>query len=217
MIRILVADDHPIFRKGLIEILHSQLDCDIVEVENGAQVLEQLETIVVDVCILDVDMPVLSGLEACEAIQEKNIPTRVIFLTMFKDSDIFHKALTLGAHGFLLKDQSGGELVECIQQVVAGQQFIGKGLHEKLQEHQSYLKKKKEIATYFASLTKAEMKTLKLVAENNSSKEIADKLFLSPKTVENYRSRIARKLNLPPENNSLVKWALENKKLLKDL
>jgi DNA-binding NarL/FixJ family response regulator len=218
MLRILIADDHPIFRKGLMEIISAQLsDCEVTDVADGAEALPLLLTNRYEIAILDVDMPNMDGLEVCKALKEETLITRIIILTMFKEEAIFNRAMALGASGFLLKDHSGTEILKCIDRVRQGKQHIGKGLEDRIENHKDFLTRKKRIEQHLSYLTESELKTLKLVGQKNTTKEIASKLFVTPKSVENYRSRICKKLSLAPGNNSLVKWVLEHKELLASL
>lgn len=218
MLRILIADDHPIFRKGIAEVISDGLEgAQIDHVSNGVEAIDLLQKHEYQFAVLDVDMPEKDGLETLRWIKSNQLRTKVIILTMFKEDEIFNNAWASDADGFLLKDHSGMEVLKCIDQLALGKRYIGAGLESKMKEHGKYLKEQKEIADKIEALTQAEKKTLKLVAENNSSSEIADKLFITPKSVENYRSRICKKMDIPPGNNSLIRWALEHKALLKDL
>jgi DNA-binding NarL/FixJ family response regulator len=216
--RILIADDHPIFRSGLKDILGTAIhECTVVAVEDGKAAIEQLRTENFNVAVLDVDMPELDGLQVATLVQNEEIETRIIILTMFKDSEIFHKAMEANVNGFLLKEHSGKELLQCIDQVMLNKRYIGKGMEEKLAEHRKLVSERTQVEEMLDQLTQAEHKTLKLVNLNMSSKEIADRLFVTTKSVENYRSRICKKLMLPPGNNSLMKWVMENKEMLSKL
>ncbi len=218
MIRILIADDHPIFRNGLKDILVSKMSNAIIDdVEDGQLAWEYLNKNRVDVAVLDVDMPNMDGLEVCKRVKESALQTKVVILTMYKDMEIFNSAMDNGASGFLLKDHSGLDLVECIDAVMSGNSYLGKGLEDRMLAHNDYKDRKKQLSDDLKALTSAELKTLKLVEKNLTSKEIADKLFVTQKTVENYRSRICKKLNIPAGNNALIRWVMDNKDILKQV
>jgi DNA-binding NarL/FixJ family response regulator len=136
---------------------------------------------------------------------------------MYKDTTVFDTAMELGADGFLLKDNTAEEIIECLEKVHKNQKYISQRLGEYQNQYQEYSKKKRKLKDLLDDLTQTERRTLKLVSENYSSKEIADILFVTPKSVENYRSRICRKLGLETGNNALVKWTLDNKELLKQI
>lgn len=213
--KLLIADDHPVFRKGLMEILKGYFtDLHILECENGKEAVENIKKEKPDISILDINMPLMNGIEVSNIVLNENLHTKVIILTMYKDKEMVKKAMLSGACGYLLKDFAVNEIIDCIEKVSADGKYIG---HE-LQSFYSYIdendKKKREFIDMLKKFSQAELKTLKLVSQNKSSKEISELLFLSEKTVENYRSRICQKLGLPPRNNSLLIWISENKELL---
>lgn len=212
--KVILADDHPIFRSGLTFLLESSFDhVEIQAYENGSQVLENIPVFNPDIVLLDIDMPVKNGLETCSAIQQQHPGLAVIILSIHKTTDIVKLAFYNGAKGYLIKDNTSEEIVECINWVLDGKTYLPlvlRDLHNKRQ-----IDPMMELITdEIKSLTPTELKVLKLVSKKYSSKEIADLLFVSPKSVENYRSRICKKLNLDARNNSLLLWVMENKFLL---
>lgn len=212
--KVILADDHPIFRSGLTFLLESSFDhVEIQAYENGLQVLENIPVFNPDIVLLDIDMPVKNGLETCSAIQQQHPGLAVIILSIHKTTDIVKLAFYNGAKGYLIKDNTSEEIVECINWVLDGKTYLPlvlRDLHNKRQ-----IDPLMELITdEIKSLTPTELKVLKLVSKKYSSKEIADLLFVSPKSVENYRSRICKKLNLDARNNSLLLWVMENKFLL---
>ena len=212
--KVILADDHPIFRSGLTFLLESSFDhVEIQAYENGLQVLENIPVFNPDIVLLDIDMPVKNGLETCSAIQHQHPGLAVIILSIHKTTDIVKLAFYNGAKGYLIKDNTSEEIVECINWVRDGKTYLPlvlRDLHNKRQ-----IDPLMELITdEIKSLTPTKLKVLKLVSKKYSSKEIADLLFVSPKSVENYRSRICKKLNLDARNNSLLLWVMENKFLL---
>lgn len=212
--KVILADDHPIFRSGLTFLLESSFDhVEIQAYENGLQVLENIPIFNPDIVLLDIDMPIKNGLETCSAIQQQHPGLAVIILSIHKTTDIVKLAFYNGAKGYLIKDNTSEEIVECINWVLDGKTYLPlvlRDLHNKRQ-----IDPLMELITdEIKSLTPTELKVLKLVSKKYSSKEIADLLFVSPKSVENYRSRICKKLNLDARNNSLLLWVMENKFLL---
>jgi DNA-binding NarL/FixJ family response regulator len=159
-------------------------------------------------------MPIKNGLEVCEIIRQKKWNCKVIVLTMYKDLELLKLAFFHGASGYLVKDNTSEELVDCIQTVLEGKTYLAKVVRDQRENLEETFKNKRNIAEMIQSLTQTELKTLKLVSQKYSSKEIADFLFVSVKSVENYRSRICKKLNLDARNNSLLMWILDNKKIL---
>ena len=214
--KVLIADDHPIIRKGVTEILlHEFSGSEVVHAKNGEETIRLLDDSYA-IVFLDIDMPQKDGLEVCKVIREENYSCKIIFLTLHDNPQILHRAAKLKADGFLLKESSTEEIIICINVVLTGQQFTNKKIREILIDSN---KRKKEIELNkgLQELTKTEKKVLQLVAESFSSKEIALRLFVTPKSVKNYRHRISRKLNLDPKNNSLSNWAIENKEIIKIL
>lgn len=213
--KILIADDHLIFRKGLREIVKSQIiNCTIIEAENGTEAYNLALKEQPNIAILDIDMPELNGLEVCKRIIEKELPIKVIMLTMYKNEEMFNSAMENGAMGYVLKDNSASDLNECINNVIDDKSFISPKISEYMDHYDNYKNKKGEIKEKLGKLTNVELKTLKLVSDNLTSREIGEMLFVTQKTVENYRSRICKKLELDSRNNSLLKWVLDNKSIL---
>ncbi len=212
---ILIADDHPIFRSGLKFLLEASFnEIHINEFDNGQDLLDYSENNSPDIIILDIDMPGKNGLEVCKELTDKKCMSKIIILSMYKDLEMLKLAFFNGASGYLVKDNTSEELVGCIQTVLLGETYIAKGIRdqEQLIEYKDH--SKFQIAELLTSLTRTELKTLKLVSQKLSSKEIADLLFVSVKSVENYRSRICKKLNLDARNNSLLLWVLDNKLII---
>ena len=212
---ILIADDHPILRKGLIDLLQQMFaKAKIIECQNGTQALQNIQQLKPAIAILDINMPEMNGLEVCKQITKELIDTKVIILTMYREKEMIKNAMLSGAKGYLLKDNAVDEIKECVNTILKGETFVGTAMQPYQNELSVEDKKKQQLIDSLKSLSQAELKTLKLVSQNKSSREIAELLFLSEKTVENYRSRICQKLELPPRNNSLVLWISENKELL---
>jgi DNA-binding NarL/FixJ family response regulator len=212
---VVIADDHPIFRSGLKFLLEASFsDIHITEFDNGGKVAAHCFVNHPDIVIVDIDMPVKNGLEVCEELTQGGCTCKVIVLTMYKDLEMLKLAFYNGAKGYLVKDNTSEELVDCIQAILSGKTYMAKGIRdqEKIVEHDDVSKYR--IAELLNSLTRTELKTLKLVSQKLSSKEIADLLFVSVKSVENYRSRICKKLNLDARNNSLLLWVLDNKAII---
>lgn len=211
----LIADDHPIFRSGLTGLLENAFpSAQIVEQENGEDAEAFIRKNEPDFAFLDIDMPKKNGLEVCKACTEK-FKTKLIILTMYNDGEMLRKAMDNGANAYMVKDNTSDELVECIESLKRGEQYWAKSLRKspKIQEQ---LKAYKNITESLKTLTETELKTLKLVGKKYSSKEIAELLFVSPKSVENYRSRICKKLALNARNNSLLIWVLEHKGIIEE-
>lgn len=213
-IKILIADDHPLMLEGLKIVLNDDKRISICDqAVNGEDAFSKLTSNEYDVAILDVEMPQMSGLEVARKISEKKIETKIIFLTMYKDEDLFNEAMDCGAKGFVLKENAVTDIVEAIREVREGHYYISPLISNYLVKH---LKKKDELENTLPSisdLTTSERRILKLISENKTSKEIANLLSISLKTVENHRNNISKKLNLSG-SHSLLKFALANKHLI---
>jgi len=213
-IKILIADDHPVFRKGLIQVVSADPALNVVaEAEDGERALELIERHAPQVALLDVDMPKLDGIAVAQAAGEKNLPVEIVFLTMHKDEDVFNEAMDAGAKGFVLKESAVTDIIRSIRAVAAGEHFISPQLS-------SYLLNRSRAAASLVrqkpnlqNLTQTERRVLKMIAESKTSREIADELFVSIRTVENHRANISAKLDLRGAH-ALLKFALANRSAL---
>ena len=210
---ILIADDHPIFRKGLAEVISSGSEYSVIaECGDGVSALRMIKELKPDVALLDIQMPKLTGFEVLKAVNEAQLTTNVIFLTMHSEENIFEKAMDLGAKGYLLKESVTDDILLCLKNVLAGRFYVSGSISDYLIRLTTKLKAGNE-RTGLQKLTSTEMKVLKLIAEKLSSKEIAERLFVSVRTVENHRNNICIKLDLHGAN-ALLPFAIENKHLL---
>ena len=204
-IRVLIADDHPIFRRGLRAVIESDARLKVVaEVGNGADALSKIEELEPDVAVLDVNMPQADGLAVAREIQSKNLPIIPVFLTMHADEAIFNAAIDADVKGFIIKDGAADDIIACIKSVAAGQSFFSSALSQFLLNRRSIGKSPLE------NLTVSERRILRLVADGKATKEIAEELFVSPRTVDHHRANIAAKLDLKGKN-ALLTFALNNK------
>ncbi|MBC7694339.1 MAG: response regulator transcription factor [Burkholderiales bacterium] len=212
---LLIADDHPIFRKGLMDLLQTSFPkAKIIECHNGLEALNGILQLKPEVAILDVNMPEINGLDVCKRVMKELSGSKIIILTMYREKEMIKNAMLSGASGYILKDNAVDEIMDCVNAVLNGDKYIGTAMLPYHNELSIDDKKKQLLIDGLTTLSQAELKTLKLVSQNKTSKEISELLFLSEKTIENYRSRICQKLELPPRNNSLVIWISENKGLL---
>jgi len=210
--KILIADDHPIFRKGLRMIVESFNKYEIIsEAENGKEAIEKINQNNPDVAILDVDMPLINGVEVVREFRKTNCQTEFIFLTMFKEKDLFDEAISLGVKGYVLKDSAVSEINDCIAYVLQNKLYLSPSLSSFVIQKSESRKNFQCKNPLFDELTPTELKILKLVADYKSSKEIADELTISVRTVEHHRANVCEKLGLKG-SHSLLKFAIENKK-----
>jgi DNA-binding NarL/FixJ family response regulator len=213
-IKLLIVDDHPLFRRGLREMIEEHKMFKVVgEASDGATGLLQAAELKPDIIVLDVDMPGLNGLQMARALRKDQNHAQVVFLTMYSDEDLFNAALDIGVKGYVLKENAGGEVVAALQKVADGGTFFSQSLasigRRREDRVQTLLINKPNLDT----LTPAEKRILKLIAEDRTSKEIADILKISIKTVENHRHNICSKLNIYG-SHSLLKFAFDHKSYL---
>lgn len=196
-IRILLADDHNVMRKGLRLLLESQPDFTVVaEAADGRQAVERAEAANPDVVVLDIAMPNLSGIEAAQRILAQRPSTAIIFLSMHSDEGYVLRALKAGARGYLLKDSVEGELMEAITVVHQGKTFFSREIGNMLVEDYVRELKARGVEDSYELLTSREREILQLLAEGKSNKEVAASLNLSAHTVETHRRNLFEKLNL---------------------
>ena len=213
-ITIIIADDHPIVRKGLREVIEEDARLRVVcETNNGQEALEEIEKFNPNVTILDIDMPLMNGFEAAREIRARKLATEIIFLTMHRDEDLFNEAIDLGAKGFVLKDSALSDIVECIKTVAQREHYTSHALTKFLINRSRRAVGLTEKQPSINDLTPTERKVLKLIAENMTTKDIGELLFISPRTVEKHRQNICQKLNLQG-SHSLLKFALQHKSQL---
>jgi DNA-binding NarL/FixJ family response regulator len=214
VINILIVDDHPIFRRGLRHIVESEQGMHVIgDVSDGEAALEYFEKHSIDVAILDLDMPKMSGLDLAQTLAKKRNPVEIIILTMHKEEQLFSRAMDLGVKGFVSKENAATEIAEAIRAVIKGRYYVCSIFSHFLvrRSGQTIVHAKK--STGLDQLTEAERRVLKLIAENKSSKQVAEELFISPKTVENHRANICAKLDIHG-SHALLRFILDNKSLL---
>jgi DNA-binding NarL/FixJ family response regulator len=213
-VTVLIADDHPIFRKGLREVLSEDPMVKLVaEVKDGAAALEKIRELKPRAAVLDLDMPEMNGLQVAKKIADLKLPVAVVMLTMHKEERLFNEAMNAGIRGFVLKENAASDLLGCIHAVVSGQSFISPSLSSFLLNRHAEAKDFIEQNPELQNLTPAERRILKLIAEDLTSKEIAERLGISLHTVENHRAKICERLNLRG-SHSLLKFAYDNKSSL---
>ena len=208
-IRVFNSDDHPILRKGVSDLIIQTEGLEWVgSAENGKEALEKIRVIKPDVAILDIEMPLHTGIDVAKTLLSDGCHTRFILLTLFKDKAFLNRALELGIKGYLLKESSENEIIECIRFAYEGKAYVNASLTQYI------VNQNIRPNNILALLSSHEINILKLIARQKTTAEIADMLFISPKTVSNHRTNISKKLDLNGEQNSLLKWAIEHKDLL---
>ena len=198
-IRVLVADDHVLYRRGLELVLGQESDIVIVgEAGDGVEAIRRTEELLPDVVLMDVRMPRRTGIEACLAIKELAPSTKIIMLTISDEEGDLYEAVRAGANGYLIKDVPGDEIVSGLRAVYAGQSLISPSMASKLLSEFALMIKKQDerLTAPVPRLTERELEVLKLVARGMANKDIARELFISENTVKNHVRNILEKLQL---------------------
>ena len=209
-VHILIVDDHPLLRHGLRDVIVHNARYSIVgEAADGEEALSQIETLKPEIVILDIDMPRLNGLETIRAIRNQSHPVKVIILTMYREEDMFNAAMDLGAKAYVLKENAVNDVMAALDAVRADESFVSPLMLEAGQRRSDRVKSLLLSKPQIESLTPAERRILKLIGEDLTSKEIAVRLRLSVRTVDNHRQHICDKLNIHG-THSLLKFAFDN-------
>lgn len=209
-ISVLLADDHAIVRDGLKLLLETQADIKVVgEATNGRDAVRQTSRLHPDIVIMDIAMPELNGIEATNRIMEESPLTRVIILSMHSSTEYIYRSLKAGARGYLLKESAGVEVVSAVNTVFRGGRYLSQKISDSVIEDYINKNDMKDTGNSLERLTSRELEILQLVVEGKSSADIAGIVFLSPKTVETYRSRLMQKLGVN-DVPGLVKFAIRH-------
>jgi two-component system response regulator NreC len=206
-IKVLVADDHTILRQGIKSLLANEKEIEVIgEAKDGREALTIIEETLPDVILMDIAMPGLNGLEATRRIKKKFPRMKVLVLTMYTNEEYIFQILNAGANGYLVKETAFQDLISAIKAVYKNEAFMSPSISKKVIN--SYIKRaQKDEEETCEILTTREREILQLIAEGNSSKKIAELLFISPKTVETHRTHIMDKLNIH-NRTGLVKYAI---------
>ncbi|MCB9230493.1 MAG: response regulator transcription factor [Bacteroidia bacterium] len=209
VIRVMIAEDHNLVRKGIKGLISKEEDIEVVaEAENGEAVIGWLGSVEVDLILMDIKMPITDGISATERVKKMFPKVQVLGLSMFEEDSFITKMLSAGASGYILKTTNREELLEGIRTVAAGGTFFPKEVSEIIMS--KYLRKESGKARdrfpEQVDLTEREMDVLKLIADEFTNKEIGDKLFISPRTVDSHRRNIMQKLGVK-NTAGLVKYA----------
>lgn len=214
-ISVLIADDHEIVRYGISTYLSSSDEIEIVgEASTGEECIRLFKEKDPDICLLDIGMPEKNGIETAQAIRELDRNTKILILSMHINKQILAEALEAGINGYLLKNTDKADLLTGIRAIMKGQQVFSDPISDIIKE--SFLNRKYQTeANNNTEITKREREILQLIVEGNTSKEIAQKLYISPRTVDTHRANLMKKLEL---NNiaELVRYAIKNNLISND-
>jgi DNA-binding NarL/FixJ family response regulator len=213
-IRVLIADDHPLFRSGLRQAIEAGADLEIVaEAVDGAGALAAIRKERPDVAVLDVAMPKLNGFRVAQHVNDEKLPVRILFLTMYDEEDMFNEAMNCGALGYVLKETAINDILSAIRSVAAGKHYLSPSISQFLMRRLSGRESLRQRLPGINDLTEAERRVVRLIAEDKTSKEIASVLDISFRTVETHRANICAKLDLRG-SHSLLRFAFDHRQEL---
>jgi DNA-binding NarL/FixJ family response regulator len=208
-IRVVLADDHAVVRAGLRAVLGTAKDIEVVaEAKNGLEAVGYAERLKPDVVVMDLTMDQMDGIQATKEIVAKELPTRVLVLTMHAEEEYLIPLLEAGAAGYLMKNVADRELVDAVRMVASGDMYVRGSAARLLAKGITKKDPAQAERERYGKLTERERTVLRMVAEGYSAPEIGQKLFISPKTVDTYKQRINEKLGLS-HRADYVKLALK--------
>jgi DNA-binding NarL/FixJ family response regulator len=210
-ISILIADDHPLMRKGLRLSVEEDPGLKVVgEASDGESALSMITRLQPDIALLDIEMPKLDGLGVAREMAKRELKTQIIFLTLHSNQDLFRSAMELGCKGYILKDSAVQEVVAGVRAVASGRPYLSSAITANMLQLQQNPAPKDQTA--MGGLTPTERRIMRLIAQGKTSKEIGNELSIHYRTVENHRTNMCRKLELEGEGaNALLRYALQNK------
>jgi DNA-binding NarL/FixJ family response regulator len=213
-IRIVLADDHPVVRSGLKFSIAEDPSLKVVgEAGNGEEILVLIKKLHPHITLLDIDMPKLDGFGVAREITRLKLQTKIIFLSLHKDEEIFRTAMDLGGNGYLLKDSAMEEIVAAVKTVMAGGSYLSSAIAMQLLKGSETPANSEPESHLTRDLTFSERRILRLIADGKSSKEIGEELSVHYRTIENHRTNICRKLGIEGAN-ALIRFALQHKNSL---
>lgn len=209
-IRLIIADDHQIIIDGLKSIFEQEVNIEIAgEANNGREVLNLLTLIPADIVLLDLDMPVLNGIETSRFIKKDYPETKVIILSMHFEKSLIKKLIEIGIDGYILKNSDKTELLAAVNKVTAGGKYFSSDITIALADKQGTLSSAIQASSHKYDLTKREIEILKFIAEGFTNKEIGDKLHISHRTVDTHRTNLMKKIEVG-NIAGLIRFAIQN-------
>jgi len=211
MINVLLADDHTMFVDGIDSILKTESDISVVgKVYNGPDVVQFVKDNKVDLVLLDVNLPDMNGIEVCKALKEQNSETKILAISMFNEESFVTEILNNGAQGYILKNTGREELLKALRTVVGGKSYFSDDVTQTIMKGLMKQRKAgKQKEGFFPKISRREKEVLRLIIQEHTTQEIANKLFISLKTVESHRSSLLNKMNAR-NSAGLVRIAIEN-------
>ncbi|HEB72764.1 MAG TPA: response regulator transcription factor [Nitrospirae bacterium] len=210
-LKILLAEDHHIFRQGLVKIIESEESLEIVaEVDNGDDALRRIVELQPDVAVLDISMPGMTGLEVARKVLAEKLKTRLVILTMYKDEDFLEEAIDLKVKGYVLKSNTADDLLKAIECAGRDESYISQLFSDVLVRRREKRKQVMLKNPNLDTLSPTEKVILKKISLNKTSKQIADEMYISFRTVQKHRANICSKLSLNGWN-ALLTFAVKNK------
>jgi DNA-binding NarL/FixJ family response regulator len=209
-ITVFLADDHAMFREGLRLLLKTNPDISVVgEAGDGRETVRQVQSLHPDIVLMDIAMPVMNGIEATEQIHQACPETGMIMLSMYSTAEHIFRAFKAGAKGYLLKESAGADVIQAILSVHSGKSYLSPSLSDTIISDYLRSREMTETKSPLDRLSQRERAILQLLVEGKSNGKIAEILFLSPKTVETYRSHLMQKLGIK-DLPGLVKFAIQH-------
>lgn len=217
MSTIIIADDHELIRNGIKSVIGNNPNLKLLgEASNGQQAWDLTQQYNPDILLIDISMPKMNGIDVAKKIMEVDLPTKIIFLTMYDGYEYINKCLELGVSGYLVKSDVGQELIQAIDAVSEGGKFFSEKVHKAVMENYTSMaaNKKSNASDLNISLTNRELEVVKLVAKGLTSSVIAEKLFVSPRTVDTHRANLMKKLKV--KNSAQLVSKIQELDLFKD-
>lgn len=213
-IKILITDDHPIIRRGLAAVINSDSHLEVVgEAENGEIALQKIDLLHPDIVLLDIDMPVLDGIETAKIINSTYPDVKIVFLSMHKDKELLKPISSLKMMGYVLKDSAVIEIVDCLMEISSGKKYFSPEIREMLISFIENVQDETDADSPILILSPTELRILRRLSESKTNREISEELFVSVRTVENHRFNICQKLGIRG-NHALLKFAFEHKEAI---
>ena len=209
MADIVLVDDHPLMRKGLARTIESEVDLDVIgQMSSAEEVLEDIEELAPDLAVVDISLPGMSGMELIKHLQSRTPEIKILVVSRHDETLYAERCIRAGAKGYLMKQEAGDVIVKAIRKVLNDRIFVSEEINERLLQSMAQGGRERIMQSPLEVLSDRELEVFELTGRGSSTREIAERLHLSVKTVESYRARIKDKLNLD-SGNELMKHAVQ--------